>query len=241
LLKEKGDYIMWPNLKYSPNELLLGMVVNTKPTVPEDIVSEPTAEEVDIQMAYIDHQRFDGYAQTVDHAHRRKAAFDKQVLDRPPRETTFRAGDLVQVYRSDLDFTFKTDRKLLPKFSAPRRVVSRNKNSYQLETLEGLPIGGRFSSRRLRLFIPRKGTEVEAIQTTIEKEWCEREDADDRVDPKGSREEGNGTSGSEGGVEAEEVNHHGTHQQISVNVEESQITGVTCVPVAVRACNEDVA
>jgi hypothetical protein len=89
---------------------------------------------------------------------------------------------LVQVYRSDLDFTFKTDRKLLPKFSAPRRVVRRKRNSYLLETLEGFPIAGRFSSRRLRQFIPRKGTALDDLQGAIEKEWRAREEAEDRVE-----------------------------------------------------------
>jgi hypothetical protein len=170
-----------PNLKYSPNELLLGLVVNTKPTPTNTALTTPSAEELETQMAYVDQQRFDGYAQIVDHAHRRKAAFDKQVLSHPPREVVFKAGDLVQVYRSDLDYTFKTERKVLPKFSAPRRVISRSKNSYQLETLEGFPIAGRFSSRRLRLFVPRKGTELEEVQAAIEKEWRAREEAEDRV------------------------------------------------------------
>jgi hypothetical protein len=104
------------NLKYSPNELLLSLVVNTRRKPPIEI---PTADEVELQMAYIDQHRFDGYAQIVDHAHRRKASFDKQVTAHPPREVVFKAGDLVQVYRSDLDNTFKTERKLLPKFSVP--------------------------------------------------------------------------------------------------------------------------
>ena len=171
-----------PNLQYSPNELLLGLVVNTKPTPIEHTATEPTLDEVETQMAYVDQQRFDGYAHIVDHAHRRKTTFDKQVLSRSPREVICRAGDLVQVYRSDLDYTFQTDRKMLPKFSAPRRVVSRNQNSYQLETLESLPIVGRFSSRRLRLFIPRKGTELAGVQTAIEKEWRDREEAEDRIE-----------------------------------------------------------
>ena len=132
-------------------------------------------------MAFADQQRFDGYAQIVDHADRRKGAFDKRVLAHPPREVTFKAGDLVQVYRSDLDYTFKTERKLLPKFSVPRRVISRDHHSYKLETLEGIPIGGRFSSRRLRLFIPRKGTELELAQAAIEKEWRRREEVEDEV------------------------------------------------------------
>jgi hypothetical protein len=171
-----------PNLKYSPNELLLGIVVNTTPTEFTETSAGPTLEEVETQMAYVDNQRFDGYAQIVDHAHKRKAAFDKQVLDHAPGEVIFRSGDLVQVYRSDLDFTLSTERKLLLKFSAPRRVVSRNKNSYQLETLEGFPIAGKFSSRRLRLFIPRRGTKLDDVQAAIEKEWREREEKEDRVE-----------------------------------------------------------
>ena len=189
-----------PNLKYSPNELLLGLVVNTKPTLVDDLQNSPTAEEVDVQMAYVNQQRFDGYARIVNHAHQRKAAFDKLVQSRSPREVIFRARDLVQVYRSNLNFTFKTERKMLPKFSAPRRIINRDKNSYQLETLEGFPIAGRFSSRHLRLFIPRKGTELDTIQGAIEEEWRNREDDEDKVDPMG-REGQNGAEveAAEGG------------------------------------------
>ena len=175
----------------------MGLVVNTKPTNPGDALVEPTEQEVELQMAYVDNQRFDGYAQIVDHAYSRKTAFDKHILERHPREVVFRAGDLVQVYRSDLDYTFKTERKLLPKFSAPRRVVKRNKNSYQLETLEGLPIAGKFSSRRLRLFVARKGTELEGVQTAIEKEWREREDMEDRVNPCNNGEADHGLPSSD--------------------------------------------
>jgi hypothetical protein len=170
-----------PYLKYAPNELLLGLVINTKPTPSADMLVPPSDDEIEVQMAYVDQHRFDGYSQIVEHGLRRKAAFDKRVLAHPPREVIFRAGDLVQVYRSDLDYTFATTRKLLPKFSAPRRVVSRNCNSYQLETLEGFPIAGRFSSRRLRKFIPRQGTELERVQAAIEEEWRKREEDEDKV------------------------------------------------------------
>jgi len=171
-----------PNLKFSPNELLLGLVVNTRPT-PINVASTgpPTPEEVDVQMAYVDQHRFDGYAEITDHASRRKAAFDKKVLSTAPREVIFRAGDLVQVYCSDLDYTFKSERKMEPKFLAPRRIVSRQRNSYKLETLEGLPISGRFSSRRLRLFIPRQGTDLEAAQAAVEKKWRRKEDEADKI------------------------------------------------------------
>lgn len=178
-----------PNLKYSPNELLLGLVVNTKPTLTENVLDAPTAEEVETQMAYVNQQRFDGYAQIANNALCRKAIFDTQVLAHSPREVVFRAGDLVQVYHCDLDFTFATERKMLPKFSAPRQVINRNLNSYQLETLEGFPIAGRFSSRRLHLFVPRQGTELDSVQSAIEKEWREREEMDDRVGSTAEREE----------------------------------------------------
>ena len=58
-------------------------------------------------MACVDQQRFDGYAQIVDHSPRRKAKLDKQVMVHTPREIGFKAGDLKQVCRSDLDYTFK--------------------------------------------------------------------------------------------------------------------------------------
>jgi len=184
-----------PDLKFSPNELLLGLVINTRQTPIEEATTRPpTPEEVDVQMAYVAQHRLDGYAEIIEHANRRKLAFDKNVLATAPREVIFRAGDLVQVYRSDLDYTFKTERKMEPKFSAPRRVISRQRNSYKLETLEGLPISGRFSSRRLRLFIPRQGTELEAVQLAVEREWRRKEDESDEA-PK---DKGEGTAGDEG-------------------------------------------
>ncbi|KAJ6552713.1 P-loop containing nucleoside triphosphate hydrolase protein [Mycena sp. CBHHK59/15] len=66
-------------------------------------------------MVYMDQQRVDGYSQILDHAQKRKAAFDKKVTGKSPREVIFKAGWLVQVYRSDLDYTFKTERKTEPK------------------------------------------------------------------------------------------------------------------------------
>jgi hypothetical protein len=205
-----------PNLKYSPNELLLGLVINTKRTPPTEISAAPTPGEVETQMAYVDQHRFDGYSQIIEHAERRKATFDRQVLAHSPREVVFRAGDLVQVYRSDLDFTFATERKLLPKFSAPRRVVNRNKNSYQLETLEGFPIAGKFSSRRLRQFIPRQGTELERTQAVIEKEWRRREEDGDKIEIK------------EGGGAAEEQESHNVRESVGVE-RTSQTPGPTCL------------
>ena len=170
-----------PNLKYSPSELLLGLVVNTVRTPVESSITAISEEDVELQMAYVSQQQLDGYSEMVDHAYRRKKAFDHRVLSKAPKEVIFRAGQLVQVYRSDLDFTFKNERKMEPRWSAPWRVTSRDRNSYKIETLEGLPIGGLFSSRRLRQFIPREGTALEIAQEAIERKIRTLEDAADRI------------------------------------------------------------
>jgi hypothetical protein len=67
---------------------------------------------------------------------------------------------LVQVYNTDYEMgtTFKVERKMVPMWSAPQRITSRSRNSYKIETLEGLPIGGQFSSRLLQQFVPRRST-----------------------------------------------------------------------------------
>jgi len=158
-----------PSLKFSPKELLLGLVVNTKPT---DIAHStlPTSEtDATTQMAYVAQQRLDGYAEAVAHALRRKRAFDRKVLAQNPGEVVFSKGELVQIYRSDLDYTFRTERKLLPKWSLPQRVASRNLNSYNLETIKGDPVPGLFSARRLRRFTPKEGTKLSKDQKLVEK------------------------------------------------------------------------
>ena len=170
-----------PSLKFSPNELLLGIVINTKRTPAEQTEEEVSADEVEVQMAYVEQQRLDGYTHISSHAHKRKLAFDRKLLSRAPKEVIFKAGQLVQVYQSDLDFTFKVERKMEPKWSAPRWVTSHDRNSYKLETLEGLPIGNRFSSQRLRRFIPRKGTALHETQQAIEILWGKQEAKEDKV------------------------------------------------------------
>ncbi|KAG2336354.1 hypothetical protein BDR05DRAFT_834606, partial [Suillus weaverae] len=77
------------------------------------------------QITYVEQQRLDGYEEVVKNAIKKKAAFDKKLLQRAPGEVIFKIGQLVQVYRNDLDYTFKTERKLIPKWSVPRRIQLR--------------------------------------------------------------------------------------------------------------------
>ncbi|KAG2749755.1 hypothetical protein P692DRAFT_201656022, partial [Suillus brevipes Sb2] len=81
--------------------------------------------DVSTQMAYVAQQQLDGYDAAVRHAIKRKAAFDKRVLERTPGEVIFSIGQLVQYYRSKLDYTFDAKRKLLPKWSPPHRITAR--------------------------------------------------------------------------------------------------------------------
>jgi hypothetical protein len=66
-----------------------------------------------------------------------------------------------------------------PKWSAPCQVTRRDRNSYKLETLEGLPISNRFSSQRLHRFIPHNGTVLHEAQIAIEKLRSDQEAKED--------------------------------------------------------------
>ncbi|KAG2743513.1 hypothetical protein P692DRAFT_20850438 [Suillus brevipes Sb2] len=59
-------------------------------------------------------------------------------------------------------------KKLVRKWSAPRRVVSRISNSYALTSLEGFPINGLFHARRLRRFIPHNGTTLAKLEEALQ-------------------------------------------------------------------------
>ena len=55
-------------------------------------------------------------------------------------------------------------RKIQPMWTRPWRVVKWLLNLYKLETLEGEPLKGEYSARRLREFILREETELVAEQ-----------------------------------------------------------------------------
>ena len=104
-----------PSLQFSPKELLLGFVVNTTHTPPPILATEPTQHDVTIQTAYIDQQRLDGASRTTLHAVKRKAAFDRKVLQMNAGEVIFETDQLVQVYDNSLDITVA--QKSVPMFA----------------------------------------------------------------------------------------------------------------------------
>jgi len=165
---EHLNHRILPAYKFSPDELCLGTVVNTSET-PITVSSEELAEaSIAIQNEYVAQQNLDAYSHILDHANKRKAAFDKKVLASRDGVIKYKKGDLVQIRDSKLDFTLTTEAKLLPRWGAPHRVVDCIRNSYRLQTIQGLPVSGVVSARRLRRFIPRPGTELEHEQIEIE-------------------------------------------------------------------------
>ena len=147
-----------PALKFSPKELLMGLVVNTPRTPVELAASDLKESEMLTQMAYAAQQWLDGYAEAVNHAVKRKRWFDNKVIKSKAGHVEFEPGDLVQYYRSELGNTLRTEKKLAPMWSTPHRIVERIANAYRPETLEGRIIEGEYSARRLRRFEPRDGT-----------------------------------------------------------------------------------
>jgi hypothetical protein len=89
---------LMPSLECSPAELMLGLIINSNPTLIADATSETTAEQVHIHQTYTQQQHLDGYAHTMEHAAHQKTAFDRRLLAKSRQEVLFELGQLVQVY-----------------------------------------------------------------------------------------------------------------------------------------------
>jgi hypothetical protein len=87
-------------------------------------------------------------------------------------------------------------------------VTSRDCNSYKLETLEGLPIGNRFSSWQLQRFIPCSSTALHEVQTAIEKLQGNQEVKEDMIQDA----EGGKVIDDDGNTEWEDI-EHGVEQE----------------------------
>ena len=86
-----------PALKFSPREILLGLIVNTKPTPTKVSTSFMTPAEINLHMAYATQQWLDGHNEAIQHANSCKAAFDRRMA-KQGGAVTFEKGQLVQVY-----------------------------------------------------------------------------------------------------------------------------------------------
>ena len=73
--------------------------------------------------------------------------------------------------------TFASIKKLVPMWSIPHCVASRLRNSYTLESLDGVPLPGLYNTRRLRASEPRDGTRLASEEMV----WLEEHTGDDGV------------------------------------------------------------
>ena len=180
-IKQLSERIL-PSTKFSPNELMFGTIVNSQDEANPEHIREPSESDIALHLAYVDQQCLDGYSAIVDHAVKRKSAFDRRVLRRAPREVTFKKDDLVQVHRSELVHTVSTIKKLAPMWSVPHRIVTRKLNSYTLQTLDGTPLNGVFNARRLRAFEPREGTKLALAEAARREAMHNDEELEDGED-----------------------------------------------------------
>jgi hypothetical protein len=179
-IKHLSDRIL-PSLKYSPNELLLGLVVNSHRVDSPENIKPPTEQEAALHLALVEQQHLDGYAAIVDHAVKCKNIFDAKVRQQMPQNIIFQPGDLVQVHATEWVRTFATIKKLIPMWSIPHRIKTKQLNSYTLETLTGLPLTGVYNSRRLWAFTPCVGTKL-AMAELVHMETAEEEEEAEDVD-----------------------------------------------------------
>ncbi|KZP28227.1 hypothetical protein FIBSPDRAFT_692113, partial [Athelia psychrophila] len=83
-----------------------------------------TPNEVHQQLAFTHQQCLDVYAHIVEKSDEREASFNKALdSSRRKKAAEFVVNTLVQVYQSNLDYTFKTEQKLLPKWGLVRRII----------------------------------------------------------------------------------------------------------------------
>lgn len=68
-----------------------------------------------------------------------------------------------QMYDSKADFNYVTIYKMVPCWSQPRLIIGKFLNSFRLSSTQGAPLKGLFHTRRLRLFVPLRGSTLDLI------------------------------------------------------------------------------
>ena len=86
-----------PALKFSPKEILFGLIINTKPTPPELHSLPFMTSDTETHLAYAAQQCLNAHIKAIDHAISRKAAFDQKLIKAQGGPITFKQDELVQV------------------------------------------------------------------------------------------------------------------------------------------------
>ena len=153
-IRQLNDRIL-PALNATPRELLFGLPFRPDSTLP--LVPLPTSPlDTHTNFTLAETFRANAHLLSLEDAERCKTSFDNNSP-----LTKFCIGNLVQVYDSASDFNYRSINKLAPKWSEPRIIHGEFSNSFLLCTTSGIPLRGLFHSRRLRHYIPLRGTPLD--------------------------------------------------------------------------------
>ncbi|QRV88070.1 Retrovirus-related Pol polyprotein from transposon opus [Ceratobasidium sp. AG-Ba] len=152
-----------PSLGYTPRELMTGQLSAERRAEIGMAASNRAVTDADVNLALTYALQQDGFANALEHAKKRKKAFDKRA-----RSIEYSPGDLVQRYDARLDETHSTLQKLAPRWSGPLRVVEKLANSYKLEDMAGNLFTSAAHARLLRPFIPRPGSTLADYAHSLE-------------------------------------------------------------------------
>jgi transposase InsO family protein len=148
-----------PALNTTPREILFGMALHPDTNSEPPLTPQPTStEDLDTHFTLTDSFRYNTHIRSLTESQRKKEAFDSKALVHD-----IKIGSLVQVYDNKADFNFATINKLAPRWSVPRLITGKYLNSFTLSTLQGIPLNGLFHIRRLRPYIPLRGSTLDII------------------------------------------------------------------------------
>ncbi|QRV90612.1 Retrovirus-related Pol polyprotein from transposon [Ceratobasidium sp. AG-Ba] len=150
-------------LGYTPRELITGQLTAERRAELGRALINREVLDADVNLGLTYSLRQDAFANALEHAKKRKKAFDRGV-----RVVEYSPGDLVQKYDARLDETHSTLRKLAPRWSGPLRVVEKAANSYKLEDLAGNPFTSAAHTRLLRPFVPSPGSTLSEYARSLQ-------------------------------------------------------------------------
>lgn len=141
-IHQLNDCIL-PALNATPCELLFALPFRTDNMLP--LVPLPTT----ILNAHKNFTLAETFCADAHLASLHNADHRKDTFNNNSPITTFKIGDLVQVYDSASDFNHKSINKLMPKWSGPQTIYAEFSNSFSLCTLSGIPLKGVAHSRHI--------------------------------------------------------------------------------------------
>lgn len=147
-------------LNATPHEILFRRLFapNTSGLTDDDTPDPISPANIDTHFIMADSLRSNTHLRTLTEAAQCKDTHNTQA-----RVPDFKISDMVQMYDSKADFNYVTIYKMVPCWSQPRLIIGKFLNSFRLSSTQGAPLKGLFHTRRLRLFVPLRGSTLDLI------------------------------------------------------------------------------